>query len=141
VFIPRIATRLAERFLIVLQPFISHDTNSETAFLLKQKLELIFHLAMEVKILAMTSRAMYECIWPVPKSAVEGNSMIIERPDSAQASIEMIAQHIPLVRLTLVPGLRIWKYEKRTVDHYGFVRGEEEGLEAPELMIKAVVLI
>lgn len=84
---------------------------------------------------------MYECIWPVSKSVFEADSMVVERPESAQVPIKVIDQPIPLVELALVPGLRIWKYEKKMVDYYGFVRGEEDGLKTSEMIAKAVVLI
>ena len=96
---------------------------------------------MEMKILAMISKAMYEYVWPVPKSVFEGDSMTAERPKIAQAPIEVIDQPNSLVKLALVPGLRIWKHEKKMVDYYGFVRGEEDSLEVPEMIAKAVVLM
>lgn len=96
---------------------------------------------MEMKILAMISKAMYEFVWPIPKSVFEGDSMTAERPKIAQASIEVMDQPTSLVKLAFVLGLRIWKHKKKMVDYYGFVRREEDSLEAPEMIAKAVVLM
>jgi len=43
------------------------------------------------------------------------------------------------VMLALVPGLRVYSYDRKLVDYCGFTKGDE-GLEQPSLVAQALVV-
>lgn len=48
-------------------------------------------------------------------------------------------QEAKRVMLALVPGLRVYSYDRKLVDYCGFTKGDE-GLEQPSLVAQALVV-
>jgi hypothetical protein len=48
-------------------------------------------------------------------------------------------QGAKIVILALVPGLRVYSYDRKLVDYCGFTKGDE-GLEQPSLVAQALVV-
>ncbi|KAE9377464.1 hypothetical protein N431DRAFT_553915 [Stipitochalara longipes BDJ] len=137
-FLPRTAAKLADRLLNALGPFIKHKGKSEAK--LKIRLESIFCAALNIKTFAMIGKNVFECIWPAHDSVFEKTFMEEDSSEGTTGIQDSSKQRGKMVMLALVPGLRVYRYDRKLVDYCGFTRGGEEGLEQPSLVAQAVVM-
>jgi hypothetical protein len=137
-FIPRTATKLCERLLSALGPFMKNKKKSEAK--LHIRLKSIFCAALNIKALGMIGKHVFEFIWPAHNSIFELNCMVEESSEGTTCNQAPLKQEAKKVTLALVPGLRIYKYDRKLVDYSGFITGDEEGLEQPSLVAQAVVV-
>jgi hypothetical protein len=140
VVLNRHATRLAIRLSAALYPLIQSKTRLRVTRDLRKILVQPFRLALDIKCLIMVGKDLYECIWPTRGSPFKERRMIDEPADYAQAGNDKTLDPNPLVRLPILPGLRIYAYERQMVDYNGFRNGCEEVLKG-SVVAKARVLI
>ncbi|ORY16548.1 hypothetical protein BCR34DRAFT_476001 [Clohesyomyces aquaticus] len=131
-FLPRTASRHADRLLDALRPYIIEESRAMAVPQLKERLQSIFHLALEIKTLAMVGKDTYECIWPIAGSSFDVDLM---EPDARGQP------HTGKAKLPLVPGLRVYKSDRRLVDYEGFRKSEDDGLHDPVVIAKAVISV
>jgi hypothetical protein len=99
----------------------------------------IFLEALKIKTFGMVGKHIFEAIWPRHNSPFADSHMV-------EVSLGNSTRHRPRsepsgnVMLVLVPGLRVYRYDRTMVDYYGFVRGDEQKLKDPKLMAAATVL-
>ncbi|KAN0096635.1 hypothetical protein V8E51_015440 [Hyaloscypha variabilis] len=136
-FLPRTATKLSGRLLDALGPFIKHKGKAEAK--LQRRLESIFCAALNIKTFAMIGKNVFEYIWPVHNSIFERNLMAEESSEGTKCNQTPSDQGTKTVMLALVPGLRVYSYDRKLVDYCGFTKGDE-GLEQPSLVAQALVV-
>ena len=107
---------------------------------LQIRLKSIFCAALNIKAFAMIDKNVFEFIWPAHNSVLERNFMVEESLEGITCDQTPSKQEVKKVMLALVPGLRVYSYDKKLVDYCGFTRGDEEGLEQPSLVAQAVVV-
>ena len=137
-FLPRTAAKLSERLLNTLGPFIKNKGESRAK--LQIRLKSIFSGALNIKTLVMIGKNVFEFIWPAHNSIFERNLMVEESPEGTIGNQTPSNQQAKKVMLALVPGLRVYSYNRKLVDYGGFTTGDEEGLEQPSLVAQAVVV-
>ena len=137
----RMTSRVVERFLAVLDPFISQNSELATLENLKRLLNGIFSVALDIKIMVMLSSNVYECIWPAPGAAFQSDCMETERSKYCQDEPDGIGGQKLRVRLALVPGLRGYQTEKARVDSVGFKTDDESVAGESSVLAKSVVLL
>jgi hypothetical protein len=107
---------------------------------LQIRLKSIFCAALNIKFFGMIGKNVFEFIWPAHNSVFERNFMVEESSEGTTCNQIPPKQEVKKVMLALVPGLRIYNYDRKLVDYYGFTKGDEEGLEQPSLVAQAVVV-
>jgi hypothetical protein len=107
---------------------------------LQIRLKSIFWAALNIKSFAMIGKNVFEVIWPAHNSIIERTCMVEESSEGNTRNQTPPKQEAKKVMLALVPGLRIYKYDRKLVDYSGFTKGDEEGLEQPSLVAQAVVV-
>ena len=105
-----------------------------------KSLESVFHIALRVKTLGMMGNHILEFIWPDRDSVFDNSLMEEQRSGSTNGCKYPTEQKVGKVKLVLVPGLRVYSYDRKLVDYCGFTNGDEEGLEKVNAIAKAVVL-
>ncbi|KAH6698422.1 hypothetical protein BKA61DRAFT_583255 [Leptodontidium sp. MPI-SDFR-AT-0119] len=138
-FIPRTATKLTERLLGALGPFLKNKNKSDAK--LHIRLKSIFCAALNIKSFRMIGKHVFEFIWPAQNSICDKDCMMEEESSEGttydQTSLKTEAKKVVLA---LVPGLRVFKYDRKLVDYSGFMKGDEEGLEQCCIVAQAVVV-
>lgn len=106
----------------------------------KSNLQGIFRVALNIKILVILSKELYESIWPTRDSIFDTNIMETER--SKYSSEEQVGDDRPSsrVRLVLVPGLRMYSHQRAAWDYCGFSQENETVPGVPWTVGKAVVI-
>jgi hypothetical protein len=112
-----------------------------TEDLLGQKVNFIFGLAMEIKVLAMTSQTTYECVWPTRGSKFAHSHMLAEPMECTGQTDPEVSSRDTLVQLVLVPGLQAVRGERKTLDHVGFSIEKKQGDEFFDIITKAIVIV
>ncbi|KAH8685483.1 hypothetical protein BGZ60DRAFT_92964 [Tricladium varicosporioides] len=139
VFLPRTAKRLAKRLLNVLAPLVKGNyLIGEQDF--EEDLEAIFRSALEIKTLGMTVNHVLEFIWPAQSTVFESDSMTEEVLGSYTSDRGNSDKKVKKVLLTLVPGLRVYSYERQFVDYCNFTSGKEKVLGKGELVAHTLVI-
>ena len=87
----------------------------------------------------MIGKNVFECIWPAHNSIFERNFMAEESLEGTTCNQTPSNQGAKKVMLALVPGLRVYSYDRKLVDYCGFTKGGE-GLEQPSLVAQALVV-
>jgi hypothetical protein len=87
----------------------------------------------------MIGKDVFECIWPAHNSIFERNFMAEESLEGTTCNQAPSNQGAKKVMLALVPGLRVYSYDRKLVDYCGFTKGGE-GLEQPSLVAQALVV-
>lgn len=137
-FLPRTANKLSERLLNALGPFIKHKGKPEAK--IQIRLESIFYAALKIKTFAMVGKDVFECIWPAHDTIFERSFMAEESSDGTTCNQTPSKQEVKKVMLALVPGIRVYGYDRKLVDYCGFTKGDEQGLQQPSLVAQAVVV-
>lgn len=137
-FLPRTATKLSERLFNAFGPFMKNKGNSEGK--LQLRLKSIFCAALNIKTCGMIGKNMFEFTWPAQNSIFERNSMVEESSEGSTYNPTSSKQEAKKVMLALVPGLRVYSYDRKLVDYCGFKKGDEEGLGQSSLVAQAVVV-
>ena len=106
---------------------------------LQIRLKSIFCAALNIKTFGMISKTVFEFIWPAHNAVFERNFMVEESSEGTTCNQTSPKQEAKKVILALVPGLRIYNYDRKLVDYCGFTKGDE-GLEQPSLVAQAVVV-
>jgi len=132
--LPRMATKLSERLIGALNPILRDGTKLRLAAM--RILQDAFLEALRIKSLGMIGNHMFEIIWPEHNSSFP--SLDMNGRDSLPCSSTLESQG--KVALVLLPGIRVYRCEKRMVDYCGFAKGGEQGLEEPTTMAAPVVL-
>ncbi|KAF2109608.1 hypothetical protein BDV96DRAFT_691638 [Lophiotrema nucula] len=142
---PKMASRLERRLIVALGPILPSrprynegDEEADEA-LLRQRLNGIFCDALELKLLAMVSKDMFECIWPPLDTPFDPDTMETERTRFCVDDAE--SNNSKRVRLVLVPGLRSYEHDRQMVDYFGFKREHEQCTGSYRTLQKAVVLV
>lgn len=139
VFLPRTAKRLAKRLLNALAPLVKGKYSvGEKDF--EEELEAIFRSALEIKTLGMTANHVLEFIWPSRSTVFENDSMAEEASGSYTDGRGNSEKKAKKVLLTLVPGLRVYSYERQLVDYCNFTSGDEKGLGKGDLVAHTLVM-
>lgn len=82
---------------------------------------------------------MFDFIWPARDSAFESYFMVEESSESNVKRKDYFKQRVKKTILVLVPGLRVYNYDRSLVDYSGFTKGDEEELGNSSLVAQAVV--
>lgn len=84
------------------------------------RLEGIFTVALSLKVLLMTTKDMFECIWPTAGSEFDIGTM-----ETAWPRRQGINQHDPTGRprvvLPVAPGLHLYSHNRQMVDYNAFI--------------------
>ena len=108
---------------------------------IKRDLESIFQNALKVKTQVIVGKYMFGTIWPSRGSAYEESLMRTQSAESVPSYGEMSNCAPMKVKLPLVPGLRFYSHEKKSVDYCGFTKSDESVLGKSKVFCKAVVAI
>ena len=119
IVLPRKAKSLAEQHLKILAPFIAEKDKAECTKALGRRLEGVFTVAFDLKVLLMTTKNMFECIWPAPGSEFDINTMETARPRGREMDRDGQTES-PRVVLPVTPGLRAYLHDRQMVDYNGF---------------------
>jgi hypothetical protein len=135
VCLPWGAARLRDRFLDAITRFISPATIPETTKQLHRPVELVFLSALKIKTRFDAEDREIEAIFPVSGSQFDDSIMVDRRrmsdgPALLQPSSE---KRGPLVKLPLVPGLRICVPETPVKEDSEVEKPEEEDIELNQL--------
>jgi hypothetical protein len=143
--IPRLASKLERRLLLTFGPILQsrperneEDGKADEA-LLRERLVGIFSDALELKLLTMVSKDMFECIWPSLETPFDLDTMETERTRFCIDDVE--SYDLRRVTLVLVPGLRLYEYDRQMVDYFGFKREHEQCTGSYRTLQKAIVLV
>jgi hypothetical protein len=112
-----------------------------TEELLGQRVNFIFGLAMEIKVLAMTSQTTYECVWPTRGSKFAHTHMLAESMECIGQQDPEVSSRDTQVQLVLVPGLKAVRGERKTLDYVGFSIEKKQGDAFYDIITKAIVLV
>lgn len=139
-WLPRRASALADRLLKALGPFIRNKGANKQRSRLKDLLESTFVCALNIKTQTLISKDMFETTWPVPQSKFQDSSMDPEPLSSVEdnGACPINAQR---VGLTLLPGIRVFSYDRKLVDYCSFAQGGECNLEKPKRISRAVIVL
>lgn len=124
VVFPRHTSRLVQRLLAALTPFLEEKSNTATRIALEEILHEIFRLALEIKCLVIIGKDLYSIIWPRRDTNFEHRSMASEPADYSDRQRIEIASPRKVIRLPLLPGLRVRAFERQVVDYKGFQSDE-----------------
>ncbi|KAJ4299562.1 hypothetical protein N0V90_004808 [Kalmusia sp. IMI 367209] len=138
--LPRKAKALAERHLEILAPFIAEKEKAECTEKLRWRLEGIFTIALDLKVLLMTTKDMFECIWPAPGSDFDVDIMETARP-RRQEIVQYNQTESPRVVLPVTPGLRVYSNDRQMVDHNGFRKVGDHVNGQQSIVAKSVVYV
>jgi hypothetical protein len=136
--VPEMASRFANRLVVALGPILRWETeqNNES---LRQQLCGIFCDALAVKTFAIESKKLPECVWPSLGTPFDTAIMATEEVPAYADDVERYPSKT--VQLVLVPGLRLYEYDKQTVDCFGFKREHQQCTGSYRTLRKAVVLL
>jgi hypothetical protein len=134
-FLVRTASRFGDRLFRVFSHLIKRKYSRKTM----ERLKAAFQLALEIKILIMMSKDVYEVIWPTTGNDFDDYLMKEEPLETFVASHTHSGSNERKVLIPLVPGLRIYSFERKAVDYFGLKTGREEGLGEPEVLAKSIV--
>jgi hypothetical protein len=139
IFIPRTAERLAKRLMDVLDSLVrgKYSVGRED---FEEDVKAIFRSALEIKTLGMTTNYILEFIWPYRSAAFESDSMVEEALGRYTKDIDGSETKVQKVLLTLVPGLRVYRYGRQFVDYCNFTSDGEKELGKSDLVAHALVL-
>jgi hypothetical protein len=124
--------------MVALDPILRWETeqNDES---LQAQLYSIFYKALEVKIFAIESKKLPECVWPTIGTRFDTAIMATEGMPAFADDIEDYPSET--VQLVLVPGLRLYKDEKGSFDCVGFKKREQKCTGTYRTLRKAVVVL
>jgi hypothetical protein len=141
VFLDRTATNLAERLLNALELFTRVKRRDQSKLRIKGCLTSIFRCALDIKTQVIIGKDIFETIWPAKNSGFESFSMIVVPSQNGPCG-RAVSQLRPIrVKLPLVPGLRVYRYDRKSVDCCGFTKGDEGNLGESDLVVPAAVFI
>jgi hypothetical protein len=92
-----------------------------------------------VKTFAIESKKLPECVWPTVGTRFDTAIMATEGMRASADDIEEYPSKT--VQLILVPGLRLYEYEKETVNWFGFKKGHQQCTGTYRTLRKAVILL
>jgi hypothetical protein len=132
--VTRMASRTTKRLLNALR-FLAGQQDSDATFQnVESQLESVLSLAVHIRSLSLISSADFELIWPSPGVSFVENGMTTE------PSMSMGAKGAGLVKVPILPGLRIYTLEKAMIRYHGFGRRVATS-RTPDYTIKAVVIV
>jgi hypothetical protein len=138
--LPRKAKGLAERHLEILAPFITEKGKAECTEKLMWRLEGIFTIALDLKVFLMTTKDMFECIWPAPGSDFDVDTMETARPRRQEIN-QYDQTESPRVVLPVTPGLRVYSHDRQLVDYNGFRKVGDHVVGQQGVVAKSMVYI
>lgn len=144
IFLPRAATKLADRLLDVLQSFIKHDKHRprhRRTRRIKPHFESIFQYALAAKSQAMIGKDIFETIWPDHGSAFDSKCMRVKAMKRDRCGRDNSESLPVIVKLPLVPGIRVYRYDRKLVDYCSFTNGSEKDLGNPDTLWEALVTV
>jgi hypothetical protein len=142
-----LASKLERRLIAALDPILVSRPKSnkgekqEDEARLRERLLGVFGDALELKLIAMVSKDMFECIWPSLETPFDPDTMETERAWFCDGDDDVENYNSKRVQLVLVPGLRLYEYDRQMVDYFGFKREHERCTGSYRMLQKAVVLI
>jgi len=89
----------------------------------------------------MIGKDLFEAIWPTRNSTYDSLSMTVVPPESGPVDQDDSGCGLMKVKLPHVPGLSIYRYDRKLVDYCSFTKGDEEELGEADVLFKAVVAI
>jgi hypothetical protein len=137
-FLDQRALKLADSLLAELHIFIRTKGRDSIANRVRSQLKSVFQSALEVKIHTIIGKDLFEAIWPAPQTTFDAVSMTTQ----SDLKTSGILEHLPRkVKLCLAPGLRVYTYDRKTVDYSSFTKGDERDLGKPGMVFQALVAI
>jgi hypothetical protein len=106
--------------LEILAPLIAEKNKAECTEKLRWRLKGIFTIALNLKVLLMTTRDMFECVWPAPGSEFDLDTMETARPRRQEIDQYDQTERPRVVVLPVSPGLRVYSHDRQMVDYNGF---------------------
>ena len=122
--IHRRADELASDLTAIVEPLFSLQTPLDPSKVnmledwqrQQETLKTIFISALKIKTKAVVSRGVFEVVFPVPGCQYDEAHAEIERLERDGRDL----RQTPTVRLCLVPGLRYFSVEKKSIDYNSF---------------------
>jgi hypothetical protein len=139
VFLQRTAATLTNRLLIALLPLVENiSLHAVDSF--EDEVAGIFLSALEIKTLGLTPKHKFELIWPSRNAEFNSDSMTEETLTNRANGLDLCNHENKKVILALVPGLMVYKCERKLVDYRNFTYGCENRLDKGDLIVRARVL-
>ena len=138
-FLRRTAETLANRLLTALAPLVKDKYRLEESSF-EDELAGIFLLALEIKMLGMTPRHMFEFIWPSRNAKFDSDLMTEDILANDTNGKDLCDHEGKKVILTLVPGLRVHSCDRKLMDSRNFTTNGENGSGPSDLIVRARVL-
>ncbi|KAF2258274.1 hypothetical protein CC78DRAFT_587319 [Lojkania enalia] len=119
VFLPRTAAKLSKRILKVLEPYTRKNLSARSKEGLKDIVESIFNLALQLRVFIMTQMDIYECIWPTRDAPFDGTLMDGKLSEGAAACQHGILHNNCKIKVPLIPGFQLCNGRNKMVDYSG----------------------
>lgn len=139
-FHQRTAKQLAQRLLKALNPLLKRSMSNTKITELLREFTSIFSSALGLKPFAMISDFIFDFIWPARDSLFDDYRMEEVSLPKSEGKRHQTEQKIKRVVLVLVPGLCAYKYDRKLVDHCGFIAAAGKELGEARIIARAVVV-